>query len=131
MTINLVTVLVAAAVNFFIGFMFHGPIGGKMWMKLANIVPTGKEKFSDMVPQMVKSYFMNVVAAYVLGVLIVGTGVMGVYEGMMLAFMVWLGFIVTSSSMDVIWMKGNVKLWLYECGVALLSFLAMGAILAN
>ena len=131
MTINLVTVLVAAAVNFFIGFMFHGPIGGKMWMKLANIVPTGKEKFSDMVPQMVKSYFMNVVAAYVLGVLIVGTGVMGVYEGMMLAFMVWLGFIVTSSSMDVIWMKGNVKLWLYESGVALLSFLAMGAILAN
>ena len=131
MTINFVTVLVAAAVNFFIGFMMHGPVAGKLWMKLANIVPTGNEKFSDMVPQMVKSYFMNVVAAYVLGVLIVGTGVMGVYEGMMLAFMVWLGFIVTSSSMDVIWMKGNVKLWLYESGVALLSFLAMGAILAN
>lgn len=124
-------VLVAAAVNFFIGFMFHGPIGGKMWMKLANIVPTGKEKFSDMVPQMVKNYLVNVVAAYVLALLISWIGMPGASNGILIAFSVWLGFIVTSSSMDVIWMGASSKLWLYECGVALLSFLAMGAILAN
>ena len=129
--VNFVTVLVAAAVNFFIGFMFHGPIGGKLWMKLANIVPTGNEKFSDMVPQMVKNYLVNVVGAYVLGMFIAGMGAVSVMEGMTVAFWIWLGFIVTGSSINVIWMNANSKLWLYECGVSLLSFLAMGAILAR
>ena len=130
MSVDLGMVLVAAAVNFFIGFMMHGPIAGKLWMRLANITPTGNEKFSDMVPQMVKNFLMNVVAAYVLGMLILGTGVMGAYEGMMLAFWVWLGFVVTSTSMDVIWMGRSTKLWLFEVFSSLVCILAMGAILA-
>ena len=107
-------ILVAAVVNFIIGFLLHGPIAGKLWMKLANIVPTGNEKMSDMYPQMIKNLIANVVFAYVLGSMIYFTGAVGALNGAILGFWVWLGFIVTSSSMEVIWMGKSYKLWLFE-----------------
>jgi hypothetical protein len=134
MQINLWVVLVAAAANFIIGFLFHGPLFGKTWMKLANVTPTGNEKFKDMIPQMVKNYIMNVVCAYVLATIylsVVGASFKspGVVTGSCVGFSVWLGFVVTSSSMEVIWMKRSTKLWLFEMVASLVSILAMGAII--
>lgn len=92
--VNYFAVLVAALANFIIGFLMHGPIAGKLWMKLANITPTGNEKFSDMVPQMIKNLLANVVFAYVLAIMYlfasnsflfmgtgIRTGVMGSFLG--------------------------------------------------
>ena len=39
--INLKAVVVSAVAAFVIGFLFHGPLFGKLWMKLAKIQPTG------------------------------------------------------------------------------------------
>ncbi len=135
--INLLAVLVAAVANFVIGFLFHGPAFGKTWMRLANVTPTGNEKFSDMIPQMIKNLVANIVCAYVLAVvyLFASTssavgGTSGPLCGMAIASLVWLGFIVTSSSMEVIWMKRSMKLWLFEMVASLVSMLAMGAIIA-
>lgn len=133
--INFVSVVVAALVAFIIGFMFHGPLFGKLWMKLANIHPTGKEKFSDMIPHMLKNMFANIVSATILSMFIFVTtsyygNVGNVYGGMGVAFWCWLGFIVTSTSMDVIWMGKFNKLWLFESASSLVSFLAMGAVLS-
>jgi hypothetical protein len=135
LSINLVSVLVAAIAAFIIGFLFHGPVFGKLWMKLANVHPTGNEKFADMIPQMLKNFVANLVCAYVLGMFIFVTesfyGNLGnVVGGMGTAFWAWLGFIVTSSSIEVIWMGKSKKLWLFEVVASLVSFLAMGAILA-
>lgn len=133
--INFVSVLVAAVAAFIIGFMFHGPLFGKLWMKLANIHPTGKEKLSDMVPQMLLNLLANIVCAYVLAMFIYVTAshynnAGNVIGGMGIAFWAWLGFLVTSASMDVIWMGKSKKLWGFEIVASLVSFLAMGAILA-
>jgi hypothetical protein len=129
MSINYVAVLVAAVVNFIIGFMMHGPVAGKLWMKLANITPTGNEKFSDMYGQMFWNLVVNFVCAYVLSAMIIYTGAISATKGMIFAFWIWLGFIVTGSSMEVIWMKRSFKLWMFELFSSLLSILAMGAIL--
>lgn len=133
--INYIAVLVAALASFVIGFMFHGPLFGKLWMRLANIHPTGKEKLSDMVPHMIKNMLANIVCAYVLAMFIYVTesyynNLGNVFGGMGVAFWAWLGFLVTSSSMDVIWMGKSTKLWLFEVVASLVSFVAMGAILA-
>jgi hypothetical protein len=135
--VNLLAVLVAAAANFVIGFLMHGPIAGKLWMKLAHIKPTGKETFSDMVPQMVKNFLVNVVFAY--GLAIVYTfastssllGSPGVLTGLLCASIVWLGFVVSSSSIEVIWMGKSYKLWLFESFSSLLCVLSMGAIIGS
>ncbi len=135
MQINLLSVLLAGVVCFIIGFLFHGPLFGKLWMKLANIHPTGKEKLSDMIPQMALNLLVNIVSAYVLAMFIFVTAsyynnVGNVAGGMGIAFWVWLGFIFTSSSIDVIWMGKSKKLWAFELVSSLVCFLAMGAILA-
>lgn len=134
--INYVAVIVAALAMFIIGFLFHGPLFGKLWMKLANIHPTGKEKFSDMIPQMLKNFLANILCAYVLSVVYLfastspAMGGSGALNGMVCAFWIWLGFIVTGSSMDVIWMGKSKSLWCFEMVASLASFLAMGAIIA-
>ena len=66
LAISYSAILVAALVNFVLGFLLHGPIGGKLWMRLAKIHPTGKEKMSDMYGQMVWNLLVNMVAAYVI-----------------------------------------------------------------
>ena len=119
LSINLVSVLVAAVASFIIGFMFHGPLFGNLWMKLANIHPTGNEKFSDMIPQMLKNLLANIVCAYVLAMFIFVTesyynNIGNIVGGMGIAFWAWLGFLVTSSSMDVIWMGKSNKLRIDE-----------------
>jgi hypothetical protein len=128
-SVNFIAVLVAALANFIIGFLFHGPLFGKVWMKLANITPTGNEKFSGMVPQMVKNYVANFVFAFVLATMISYSGATSAFMGMVFAFWVWLGYVVTTTSIEVIWMKRSVKLWLFEAFASLVSILVMGAIL--
>ena len=133
--INYLAVIVAAIANFIIGFLFHGPVLGKTWMELANIHLTGNEKFSGMVPQMVKNFLVDVLFAYVLAVfyLFASTsplmGTTGAMAGMIVAFWVWLGFLFTSSSIEVIWMGRSYKLWLFEAFSSLVCCLAMGAII--
>jgi hypothetical protein len=133
--INYPAVLLAAVVAFVIGFMFHGPLFGKTWMRLANINPTGNEKLSDMIPQMAWNLAVNVVTAYTLAVVYLFASASsyfangGVWSGIFCAALVWFGFVVTSTSMDVIWMGRSVKLWLFECASSLAMFAAMGAII--
>jgi hypothetical protein len=133
---NILAILVAAFVAFVIGFLWHGPLFGKIWMRLENITPTGNEKFSDMWKQMVYNYIANIVMAFVIsGTLMFAfsspfMGELTWYRGAICGAWLWLGFVVTTSSMDVIWMKRSVKLWLFELSWWLVAMMAMGAILA-
>ena len=134
--INLLAVGLAAITAFVLGFLFHGPLLGKVWIKLANIQPTGNEKFADMVPQMLWNLLSNVVTAYVLAVMYVFVSsspfLYGptIATGIACAIWIWIGFLVTSSSIEVIWMKRSAKLWLFECACSLVVMVAMGTIIA-
>ena len=106
--INYLAVLVAAVAYFVVGFLFHGPLFGKVWMKLANVTPTGNEKFSDMYGQMFWNLVANFVTAYFIAVFHTfavsssfASGNPGVWSGVACAFFLWFGFIVTGSSMEV------------------------------
>ncbi len=133
--INLLAVLVAAVVAFVLGFLFHGPVSGKLWMKLADVHPTGNEKFKDMIPQMLWNLLSNLVTAYVLAVIYLFASTSpyvnasSAWGGISVALWLWIGFLVTSSSIEVIWMKRSVKLWLFEAGCSLIVMIAMGAII--
>ena len=135
--INYLAVLVAAVVAFVLGFLFHGPLLGKWWMKLANIHPTGKEKLSDMIPQMLWNLLVEVVTAYVLAVIYLFAssspylGATGAWGGVVIGAWIWLGFLVTSTSIEVIWMGKKASLWLFEAGCSLVIMSTMGAIIGS
>lgn len=135
-SINFIAVLGAAVAAFIIGFLLHGPIGGKLWMKLANITPTGNEKFSDMIPQMIGNLFTNFVTALGLSVVYLfastssAVNVSGVWGGVLCGLFVWICFLVPSSAVEVLWMGRKVSLWVYESACSLVVMGVMGAIIA-
>jgi hypothetical protein len=135
--IHLLPVVLAAVASFILGFLFHGPIGGKLWIKLAGIHPTGNEKFSDMIPQMVKNLITNLITAYALAVVYLYastssyTSGAGIHTGIVTAVILWLGFLATSSYIDVIWMGKKASLWLFEAVCSLIVMVVMGAIIAS
>lgn len=137
LSVSLLAVLLAGVSAFILGFLFHGPVFGKLWMKLANIHPTGNEKLKDMIPQMLWNLLTNFVTAYVLAIIYTFASTSplftatGIYAGITVALWVWLGFLVTTTSIEVIWMGRNVKLWLFESACSLVVMIVMGAIIAS
>ena len=135
--INFVAVAAAAVSAFILGFLFHGPLLGRLWMKLADVHPTGDEKFSDMIPKMLQNLLVNFVTASVLAVIYLFAstssylGGTGTWRGVVCALWLWLGFLVTSTSIEVIWMGRKVELWLFECACSLVVMATMGAIIAH
>jgi len=135
--VNFLAVLIAAISNFVIGFLMHGPILGKLWMKLANVHPTGNEKLADMWPQMLKNFIVHLVFVYTFAVVYSLASAAPILSensmlgGVKLAVLVWFGFLCTTTSIEVIWMGRSYKLWLFEAFCSLLTCIAMGAIIAT
>ena len=129
-------ILVAAAAMFVVGFLWHGPLWGSTWMRLAGVsMPDPQPKLSSMVPQMVWNYAANVVVVWVFATMVgfiaslMPGGFLDWSRGAIFAGWIWLGFIVPISAYNVIWMKQSKKLWLFELSSHLASFLLMGAII--
>ncbi len=133
----LLSILLAAAACFIIGFLLHGPVLGKLWMKLADITPTGNEKFSDMYGKMAWNFIANIISAFALFVISKFIFIAGLarssqgsemFSGLSAALLVWV-VIAAGSSMDVIWMGKKWKLWMFEVLSSLLCFVVMGIII--
>ncbi len=133
--INLLAVIVSAVVAFVIGFLLHGPVLGKLWMKLADVHPTGNETFSNMLRPMAFNLLVNFLSA--LGLAIFNrvasySGMLGgnqVGAGVAAGLIVWFFFNNTATVIDVIWMGKKFSLWLFECLASLIVFIAMGAVI--
>jgi Protein of unknown function (DUF1761) len=137
LSIHPLAVILAALASFILGFLFHGPVSGKLWMKLADIHPTGEEKFSDMYGKLFWNMVANLVTASVMALifaLVFSSPLMGEmtwYKGVIMGGWLWLGFLVTSSSIEVIWMGRKASLWLFEAVCSLIVMGVMGAILVT
>ena len=135
--INYVAVIIAAVAAFIIGFLLHGPLLGKLWMRLAKVEMTGNEKLSDMFGKMVWNFVANLVTAYALAIVYLLASsspfmsASASWNGIVCAFVVWFGFLLTSTSIEVIWMGKSFKLWLYESFSSLVVMLTMGIIIAK
>lgn len=137
LSIHPLAVILAALASFILGFLFHGPLTGKLWMKLADIHPTGEEKFSDMYGKLFWNMVVNVITAGVMALifaLVFSSPLMGEitwYKGVIMGIWLWFGFLVTSSSIEVIWMGRKASLWAFEAACSLVVMGVMGAILAT
>ena len=136
-SINILSVILAAAAAFIIGFLFHGPVLGKLWMRLAHVHMTGNEKLSDMYGKMFWNFVTNLVTAFALAIIYQFaatsslTGGPGLTTGFIAASIVWLGFLSTSTIINVIWMGNSFKLWLFEFFSSFVVMMAMVAIIVH
>ena len=128
---NYIAIIVAVIASIVIGFLWYGPVFGKLWMNLMGF--TKKDIDSAKKKEMGKSYFFMIigtlVTAYVLSMLMDLTGSVGYVAGAILSFWIWIGFVATTTLSSVIWEGKSWKLWFLNNAHTLVSLLVMGLIL--
>lgn len=134
--INYLAVLVAALANMVLGFLWFGPVFGKIWMQTSQIT---KEKLEETKKKgMTVSYiFMTLgsfLMAYVMAhALVFGNaylGTSGWTSGLMVGFWNWLGFVLPVTIGVVLWDGKSWKHWAVSYTYYLVCFMMMGVILA-
>jgi hypothetical protein len=94
--VNYLAVLVAAVLAFGFGAAYYGVLS-KPWMKASKVNP---ENAQPLAPLLVTSFVCELVMAFVLAALIAGLGVAGLGSGIVTGFLVWLGFMATTTTIN-------------------------------
>jgi hypothetical protein len=134
--INYVAVLAAAVVSMVVGFLWYGPLFGKMWIKGMGWTKADMEKAKKkgMAKQYGLMFVGSLVMAYVLAHATVFaaayTHMMGVPAGLMSGLWNWLGFVAPVTLGSVLWEGKSWKMWALNNGYYLVTLLAMGVVLA-
>ena len=127
---NYLAILVAAILGMVVGFVWYGPLFGKMWMKLSGFTQEDMQKASG--HNMNKTYalaFLSVlVTAWILS-LMISEFSLSTSGAMRLGFLVWLGFLVPTLASAVLWEGKKVKLFVLNAAERLVSLLAMSGLL--
>ena len=130
-SINYWAVLAAAVASMVLGFLWYGPLFGKVWIKLMNF---DKKQMEQMKKKgMGKIYTLMVintlVVSYILAHFIKYLGTT-VPEALQTAFWLWLGFIATVMLGSVLWEGKSWKLYSINAAYWLVNLAVMSAILA-
>lgn len=122
----------SAVAGMVVGALWYSPIlFGKMWMKLSGM---SQEKMAEAKKKsMVKPYAVSfiglLVMAYVLAhFLAIGVAVTA-SDALLVAFWLWLGFVVTIKIGDVLWAGDPVKLYIINIAHYLVAIGVMAVIL--
>jgi hypothetical protein len=112
-TLNWTAIVVMTIACFALGALWHGPIFGKLWMKIHH----GKDSFNDaemkkamvgmwklMLAEFVATFFMVVTLAFLVEML-------PSMSGMHIAFLVWVGYVLPTMTSTIVW-GSDVKKWM-------------------
>ena len=127
MSVNWLAVIIAAVVRFMIGGAWYMPLFGKRWRELQGI-PEGAPQ-AGLGQALAVGFIGDLVMAYILARFVIHYGAAGVLDGLLVAFMAWLGFVATIMVGLIYYEKKPPELIAINLGYQLVSMLAMGLIL--
>ena len=129
--INYVAVFVAAIASMVIGSVWYGPLFGKMFMREMCMDKMTPEQMAEAKKGMWTNYVLQFVASlvmfYVLARFMGMLGALSVNAGLIVAFWVWIGFVVPVQLGQALW-GGKMKIFWLSAGNMLVTLLAVGAI---
>ena len=129
--INYFAVLAAAAASFVIGFLWHGPLFGKQWMKLMGVTEKSiKQMKLTPVQAMAGGFIATLLMSYIFAHFIDYAQASTIMEGIVAGLWIWLGFVATIMLNGVLWEGRPFKLYLLNVSYHLVTLAVMGAILA-
>jgi hypothetical protein len=135
---NYLAVLAAAVVYFFIGFLWYSVLFKKPWSEMMGHSKLSKKerdaRMKGMGLSLILNFAANLVAAYGLAYAVYEGGtsfhIAGLSLGLNTGFWIWLSYLATSQLNSFLWDAKPFKLYLINVSYYLVSFLAMGTILA-
>ncbi len=117
---NYLAILIAAVVSYAVGWMWHGPLFGKMFMRLSKITPEQMEKGKaemkggKMGKTIAIGFLFSIITAFVLEKFVYGFGAVSVANAFELAFWVWFGFQLTVLANGYLWEGKSGKLFSFN-----------------
>jgi len=126
------SVLVVSVVVFVIGWLWYGPLFGKMWMKLSKIsaIEVSKAKKKGMTGKLVLNFIGTFVTAFVFAKILTSVGAASAVVGAVTGFWIWLGFFAATTLLgSVLWENKPWGLFVLNGLYWLVSLLVMGALL--
>jgi len=138
MQVNFIAVLVAVVANFFVGYLWYGPLFGKMWAKEIGFDMSVKPPASTMVRGMIFSLLGSFFLAYVFAHNIAAWGFvpgakdMSFGASLMSAVgFTWLGFFLPVDLNTVAWEGKSWKLFFINTAYHFVTLLVAGLILVS
>jgi len=125
--VNWLAVIVAAVVRFAIGAGWYTALFGARWRQLMG-VPANAQP-SGMGQAMLAGFIGDLVMAYILARFIGHYGATGLFDGVIVGFLAWLGFVATIMLGSMFYEKKPGELVAINGGYQLITIVIMGAIL--
>ena len=126
-SVNGWAVLVAAVVGHAIGAVWYGPpVFGKRWLAALG---KSKDQLGGPVKPIVVQFFLALVIAAVLAVVVVRFGAVTWIEGAAIGFVLSVGLVATSLFSDWMFCGFSMRLYRIQAGYKVVYITAMGAIL--
>ncbi len=123
-------ILLAILATYVIGFIWHGPLFGKVWMELNNLTPPKKEdmKFSMMLPGLSANFVAVIVQSAVLGRTFQIVALRNIGDALLIAVILWLPFTCLTIVNSYAWLGRPVKAMVLDSAHYLVSILAVAAV---
>ena len=128
---HVLSVVLALVASYVIGFTWHGPLFGKLWMKLNGMTPPkkGEMKFSMMLPGLAANFVLVVVQSAVLGRTFQIVNLPSATDALVVATILWLAFTALTIANSYAWMGKTFKHICLDAAHYLVSIWAIAAIL--
>lgn len=103
--------IVSGISGFVCAFIFSGPI----YFALSKYFSFPKQQeIKNVGFRIFLNFSVFILTAFSLWVVMGNMSVTSIWHGQFITFVIWLGFIFTSSSIDVIWKNKSIQLWIFE-----------------
>ena len=126
------SVLGVSVIVFVIGWLWYGPLFGKMWMRLSKISATdvSKAKKKGMTGKLILNFIGTLVTVFVFAKILSSVGAASAVAGAVTGFWIWLGFFAATTLLgDVLWECKPWELFVLNGLYWLVNLLVMGALL--
>ncbi len=132
--VNYLAVFIAAVVSFIFGWLFYGPLFGKLWIKLnrKSVKEIREAEVRGITTPMLLNFLGTILMVYVFGFLIQYASVDNFTEVMQFSFWIWLGFFASTTLLgSVLWDNKSWGLWALNSIYWLLNLIIVGSILIS
>jgi len=125
--LNWLAVIVSAAAFYAFGALWYSVLFGKAWAAEMGVDPNNPPE-TNMVKTMGGSFVLELVAAAVLGSVMMGAGAEGYMGGIHTGLLVGLGIVSVMMGVNYLHEQRSVKLWLINAGHMTIGLALVGAI---
>lgn len=126
--INFLAVFTSAVASMIIGAIWYGPLLGKEFMQAMGMDKWTPEHKAKMQKSMMMSYALQFVSSIfmfdVLAWLMAGLGQMSVRGGLLVATLLWIGFVVPLKFGEAIWGGKMILFWISISNMLIALFAA-------